>query len=322
MQRLHAEVYEEQQKRLLRQQLGPSSLDDSKSRLRKQRGASGNKRRELQDRKDPFSRENKGVRERENRDKEEHSKNGKRAKEDKVKLALEAKARIYDKLQRQSMQLESDDDLRKGASACEEVLVDFGRKREKRAVIPSSDSDSQHDNVYSDIEDEFGRQRRVLRSSEDYYLARKRKADEALEHSNAKMRMTTCEESQRDYEGQQQSAREFVNAVRQEVQQTSINDNENLSGRQGGVRSQWDEKVLRGEERSHLNNIHQETLRAREQHHHHHLHDSARNDDVKQNTEILETASKKPLSAVERRREMIRQKQSEFRKRELANTAR
>lgn len=265
MQSLRAEVMDEQEKRHQRQQDGRNAQERGGMGLRRLRGASGGKRE--QSRPDVFSRENRGVREREARDKklQEHSAGDASMKRraDKVTLALQAKAKIYNQLQGAEMGSEG---LEGGAAACQEVLVDFALKRKQHGNVlhhleeQGNAGDAQ--DGYSDIEDEFGRGRRVLRSS-DAYKSWQRKKNEHEVDNREEYQMERTEaivdfaDEQRE---QRERARDFLTEVRQEVHQ-QVAEN---TGRSGGVRSQWDEKVLRGQEREHLQALHQQTQQIRQ----------------------------------------------------------
>lgn len=288
MQSLHAEVHDSQQRRHLRQQAESSTSQDT--RLRRKRGLAGNSRREGT-RGDLFSRENRGVRERETRDRDQQQEGTRGRRADKVTLALQAKARIYDELQHQRQQCgleDSDEGLSSGAKACQEVLVDFGKKRKEEAGRKRGGEGAASleylggEDDYSDIEDEFGRERRVLRSSEEYKRnqqrarsahkrQRQRPPDALRELGPGPGYVWDIGGEMAAEQQERESAREFLNEVRQEIREAYQQEGEKEKNRvrdrgSGGVRSQWDEKVLRGEEREHLLAVHQRTQLMRQHH--------------------------------------------------------
>ena len=169
---LKAVVYEKEQQQQQQQQLKHDGLNSSSS-MRSQRGGHmPNKK------KDVFGRSNKGIEAR--AAKEDPLKI---AKSDKIYAALKAKSELYD-------QLQSNASLSK--SGTNAFLVDFSSKStvDEVASSSSSSSSSTHsaitsnergildDNDYSDVEDEFGRSKRVHRKSQEYIaitLERERK---------------------------------------------------------------------------------------------------------------------------------------------------
>lgn len=301
MQMLRAEVLDEKQRRDSRQKADVG-------RLRKQRGLSGSRRRENQERHDIFSRENRGVHERESKDRKEYV-DDKKKREDKVTSALKAKAKLYDQLQQQGTG-ENFEELQSGALACEDVLVDFGKKRTQSSEPLPQALHLELDD-YSDIEDEFGRHRRLLRSSEEYqsYRLKKRKSSELL---NDNKDFSSPGHPLTFYEEKIRSAQEFVNGVKREINETCEHEGKERERQGGGVRSQWEEKVLRGEERSHLLSVHEHTTKMRKLFQEQQVSQvsSADGGHVKS-----DDGKMKVLSATEKRRNLIRQKQMEIKNR-------
>mmetsp|Transcript_2934 Transcript_2934/g.5335 ORF Transcript_2934/g.5335 Transcript_2934/m.5335 type:complete len:353 (-) Transcript_2934:1342-2400(-) len=322
MQSLRAEVMDEQQKRRQRQQDGRHKHDRGGVGLRQLRGASGSGKRD-QPRTDVFSRENRGVREREARDKVQEQDGGgsARRRTDKVTLALQAKEKIYNQLQGTGRE---GDELDGGAAACQDVLVDFALKRELQGSAPQHwQEQHEHREVqdgYSDIEDEFGRERRVLRSSEAYQSWLRRKRESGVETGSRglqKGRSDAAADFMEEHREQRARAREFVTEVRHEVRQQQ----EESAGRGGGVRSQWDEKVLRGQEREHLQALHQQTQLIRQQQAGSVIAQAAVDDAGLSGKRSLDDSSRSNVaarsSAADKRREMLLQKQLKFKKQKL-----
>ena len=175
---LKAIVYEKEQQQQQQLQLKHEGL--SSSSYRNQRGNNvPNKK------KDVFERSNKGIGSRSA--KEDPLKI---AKSDRIYAALKAKSELYD-------QLQSNSSLSKAGSSA--FLVDFASKSSDEVTSSSSSShahkgdilqqygnnnnyddnnDNDDDTNYSDVEDEFGRSRRVHRKSQEYVsitLERERK---------------------------------------------------------------------------------------------------------------------------------------------------
>jgi hypothetical protein len=163
-----------------------------------------------------------------------------------------------------------------------EVLVNFHEKesnesfekknRSPSAVAPTTSyhpqlhHPEQPSDEYSDIEDEFGRTKRVRRDSQDYRT-----------HKSLLMRSpptSTYEMNQRndsDYEGpwawsrgQSNEEQRFEEERRSTKQLTKMIDEGigRVISSQSRVKSQW-EKTLQGESREYLNQIHRETLEMR-----------------------------------------------------------
>lgn len=341
MQSLRAEVLDEQQRREERRETRErGGALRAGAGLRRQRGvavavAAGEDGGREKRRKDVFSRENRGLREREDRDRELRGDVGEgkelkgKNRPDKVTLALQAKAKIYDQLQSGG----GHDGLRDGASACQEVLVDFALKQELQESLPPPLAlDSDIVDGYSDIEDEFGRERRVLRSSDEYRVWRQNMIKSSETSSQNHNRNDTEYSTSDPYELQRKRAHEFVSEVRQgirEVSQTNHIGDRGSSG--GGVRSQWDEKVLRGREREHLQELHQHTQQMRQvQSARKFATESSIGDDIPgaegatdKGVHSGNNGSSEPIAgntAADKRRELLRQKQLAFKKRKLDNT--
>lgn len=273
MQRLQAEVFEGQQRR------GADAYKDS--RLRERRGLSSR----VHDRVDVFARENRGVREREARDKE--ASKAMRFREDKITSALTAKAELYDRL-RSGIKTANDKD---GEGSSDDVLVDFGKKKEVEMAHKNSSNDFAEDNGevsdMSDIEDEFGRHRRVRRSSQEY-------RDWKTKHSS--------DSRANDYKKAEESDH-----------QCSTED--------GLVRSQWERQVLRGTERDHLNAVHEHTEAVRRMNQKP-LIEKRKRQEESGGGDASDAREEKGshMSAVEKRREMLRQKQLAFKKQKSSST--
>ncbi|CAM9456117.1 unnamed protein product [Chrysoparadoxa australica] len=219
--------------------------------------------------KDPFKRANKGVEDREKRDTMWDKPSSKKLKRTR---ALQAKERLYRRLAAGD-----------GGEAAERegLLVNFEAKRYNDEEYADSGSDLSDDGDGSEVEiqDEFGRERRVRRGSrahKDWVQEKKRRREDERREAEEKRKAEKAEKSRAARVAAASSTGEWAWGTGNEGEGGAKRKREDVGdlmaevaggekGGQigGGVKSQWDVKTMKGTTREFLEEIHKDTEKRR-----------------------------------------------------------